>query len=73
MIIQPKPQVPNDPRYKALDRAMKKLGYARSSLIESLHAAQEAFGFLDDEPMKFVAASKRVPHLTTKESTLKNV
>jgi hypothetical protein len=44
-----KPTVPNDPRYKALDRAMKKMGYEKSSLIESLHAAQEAFGFLDDE------------------------
>ncbi len=61
MLLSVKPQVPNDPRYKALDRAMKKLGYAKSSLIESLHAAQEAFGFLDDEPMKFVAASLRLP------------
>ncbi len=54
-------EIPKDPRFKALDRTMKKLGYAKSSLIESLHAAQEAFGFLDDEAMKFVAASLRLP------------
>jgi bidirectional [NiFe] hydrogenase diaphorase subunit len=56
-----KPEVLNDSHCKALDRAMKKLGYAKSSLIESLHAMQEAFGFLDDEPVKFVGASFRLP------------
>lgn len=56
-----RPKVPDDSRYKALDRAMRKLGYAKSSLIESLHAAQEAFGFLDDDAMKFVAESLNVP------------
>lgn len=56
-----RPKVPNDPRYKALDRAMRKLGYAKSALIESLHAAQEAFGFLDDDAMKFVALSLNLP------------
>jgi bidirectional [NiFe] hydrogenase diaphorase subunit len=60
-MIFARPQIPQDPRFKALERTMKKLGYDKSSLIESLHAAQEAFGFLDDEAMKFVAASLRLP------------
>jgi bidirectional [NiFe] hydrogenase diaphorase subunit len=52
---------PQDPRYKALERAMRKHGFAKSSLIESLHAAQEAFGYLDDEAMRFVAKGLKLP------------
>ncbi len=40
---------------------MKKHGYARNSLIEVLHAAQEAFGYLEDEVMKFIALSLQLP------------
>lgn len=50
-----------DPRYKALERAMRKHGFAKSSLIESLHAAQESFGYLDDDAMRFIAKHLKLP------------
>lgn len=51
----------DDKRYKALTRAMKKHGYKRNSLIEVLHSAQEGFGFLENDVMKFVAESLQLP------------
>lgn len=40
---------------------MRRLGYAPHALVESLHAAQEAFGYLDKPAMQFVATGLRVP------------
>jgi bidirectional [NiFe] hydrogenase diaphorase subunit len=40
---------------------MRRHGYARDALIETLHTVQQSFGFLDRESLKFVAASLRVP------------
>lgn len=60
MYVRPKPPE-DDGRYKSLVRAMKKNGYKKSSLIEVLHSAQGAFGYLEDEVMKFIAASLQVP------------
>lgn len=60
-ITQQRPPLPSDPRYKTLDRTLKKFGYKKTSLIESLHAAQETFGFLEDDVMKFIAASLKLP------------
>jgi len=56
-----RPKLPDDPRYKALDRTMRKLGYDRHALIETLHSAQETFGFLEDDAMKFIARSLGLP------------
>lgn len=44
-----------DNRYKMLDQAMKRLGYEKSSLLEVLHVAQETFGYLDKDALKFIA------------------
>jgi bidirectional [NiFe] hydrogenase diaphorase subunit len=52
---------PSDPRWKLLDAAMRRAGRKPSALIESLHAAQEAFGYLDDDSMRYVASTLRVP------------
>ncbi len=60
MYVRPNPPS-EDKRFKALIREMKKHGYERNSLIETLHAAQESFGFLSDEVMRFVAASLQLP------------
>lgn len=61
-MIDKKPIPPSDDkRYKALIREMKRHGYARNSLIEVLHCAQESFGFLEDDVMKFVANSLKLP------------
>ena len=40
---------------------MRKNGYARHALIETLHVVQSSFGFLDDDAIRFVAKSLRVP------------
>ena len=40
---------------------MRRHGFARDALIETLHTVQEYFGYLDKPSLKFVAASLRVP------------
>ncbi|MGE4295496.1 MAG: bidirectional hydrogenase complex protein HoxE [Campylobacterales bacterium] len=50
-----------DTRYKQIDKTMRKLGYERSALIEALHTAQEVFGYLENDVLKFIAQSLRLP------------
>ncbi len=50
-----------DNRYKMVERTMKKLGYERSALIETLHTAQESFGYLEKETLKFIARRLKLP------------
>ena len=52
----------NDKRYKLLEATMRKHGYTGHALIESLHTAQESFGFLDDHTLLHVARSLRLPY-----------
>jgi bidirectional [NiFe] hydrogenase diaphorase subunit len=40
---------------------MRKSGFARHALIETLHTVQSSFGYLDDAAIRFVALSLRVP------------
>ena len=40
---------------------MRKSGFARHALIETLHTVQSSFGYLDEEAIRFVARSLRVP------------
>jgi len=40
---------------------MRKNGFARQALIETLHTVQSSFGYLDDDSIRFVARSLRVP------------
>jgi len=40
---------------------MRRHGQAAHALIETLHTVQEAFGFLDDVGLRYVALSLRVP------------
>jgi bidirectional [NiFe] hydrogenase diaphorase subunit len=44
-----------DARFKAVDRALKRLHYQQDALIEVLHVAQEAFGYLDEGLLIYVA------------------
>lgn len=41
---------------------MKKLGYDRSALIETLHTAQETFGYLENDTLKFIAKKLKLPY-----------
>lgn len=51
-----------DDRYKMVEKTMKKLGYEKSALIETLHSAQETFGYLENETLKFVARRLKLPY-----------
>lgn len=50
-----------DPRFKMVDRTLKRFQYQEDALIEVLHTAQEAFGFLDEELLVYVARQLRLP------------
>jgi bidirectional [NiFe] hydrogenase diaphorase subunit len=52
---------PDDKRWKLVVATMRKHGYAPDALIEALHAVQDAFGYLDDDSLRFAAAQLHVP------------
>ena len=57
-----KPAPPNqDKRWRLVDATMRRLGQHSRGLIETLHTVQEAFGYLDEDALRYVAASLRVP------------
>jgi bidirectional [NiFe] hydrogenase diaphorase subunit len=51
----------NDKRWKIVNGTMRRHGFARHALIETLHTVQTSFGYLDDDSIRFVARSLRVP------------
>jgi bidirectional [NiFe] hydrogenase diaphorase subunit len=56
------PPLPSDDkRWKIVSGTMRKNGFARHALIETLHTVQSSFGYLDDDSIRFVAQSLRVP------------
>jgi bidirectional [NiFe] hydrogenase diaphorase subunit len=63
MLASPQKLAPpsEDKRWRIVAATMRRHGYASSALIETLHSVQEAFGYLDDEALRYVAASLRVP------------
>lgn len=57
-----KPAPPNqDKRWKLVDATIRRQGAHPRGLIESLHTVQEAFGYLDEQALRYVAMSLRVP------------
>jgi bidirectional [NiFe] hydrogenase diaphorase subunit len=59
---QAKPPLPSDDkRWKLVNATMRRNGYAGHALIETLHSVQDAFGFLDEGSLRFVAASLDLP------------
>jgi len=62
MLQTAKAQPPSDDkRWRIVEATMRRNGYRRSALIETLHTVQETFGFLDEESLTFVAGSLRLP------------
>ncbi len=51
----------SDRRLKRIDITMKRNQYKPDALIEVLHAAQEAFGYLDEEVLAHVAHGLKLP------------
>ncbi len=63
MLTFPKKIAPpsDDKRWRLVDATMRRHGHAPSSLIETLHTVQEAFGYLDQDALRYISASLRVP------------
>ena len=60
-VFTPPPLPSDDKRWKIVNGTMRKNGFARHALIETLHTVQSSFGYLDDTAIRFVAQSLRVP------------
>jgi bidirectional [NiFe] hydrogenase diaphorase subunit len=57
-----RPALPSDDkRWRIVNGTMRRHGFARDALIETLHTVQESFGYLDKTSLRFVAESLRVP------------
>lgn len=50
-----------DRRLKRLDITMKRHQYKADALIEVLHAAQEAFGYLEEDVLAYIARGLKLP------------
>ncbi len=51
----------DDKRWKLVNGTMRRNGYARHALIETLHSVQGSFGYLDEPSLRYVAASLDLP------------
>jgi len=61
-VTRPKPPAPStDKRWNLVNAAMRRNGYADHALIEALHSVQEAFGYLDETALIYVAESLDLP------------
>ncbi len=50
-----------DRRYKTLDMTLKRNRYQPDALIEVLHKAQESFGYLEVEVLRYIAHQLKLP------------
>ena len=50
-----------DRRFKKIDIAMKRNQFRADALIEVLHIAQEAFGYLEEDTLTYVARGLKIP------------
>jgi bidirectional [NiFe] hydrogenase diaphorase subunit len=51
----------DDKRWRIVEATMRRNGFKRDALIETLHTVQESFGFLDEDSLRYVSASLRAP------------
>jgi bidirectional [NiFe] hydrogenase diaphorase subunit len=62
-VMYARPSPPSDDkRWKIVETRMRRMGDRPAALIEALHAAQEAFGYLDEDALHYVGDSLGVPH-----------
>ena len=50
-----------DKRWKLVDATIRRHGRQGQALIECLHTLQECFGYLDEQGLRYLAVSLRVP------------
>jgi bidirectional [NiFe] hydrogenase diaphorase subunit len=54
-------QAAGDKRFKILEAHIKKCQFQQDALIEILHKAQELFGYLEDDVLRYVAWQLKLP------------
>jgi len=50
-----------DRRWKLVRHTMQKHNFSKRALIETLHVIQDAFGYIDDEAIAYVAQELKIP------------
>lgn len=55
------PKAEGDRRFKKIDITMKRNQYRSDALIEVLHIAQEAFGYLEEDTLTYIARGLKLP------------
>ncbi len=50
-----------DERFELVDRHLRRVHYAQDQLIETLHVAQDVFGYLSEDVLTYVARALRLP------------
>ncbi|MBM3860048.1 MAG: NAD(P)H-dependent oxidoreductase subunit E [Verrucomicrobia bacterium] len=50
-----------DPRFADLDRTMESYNFDPTSLIQILHAAQQMFGYLSADVLRYISTSLKLP------------
>lgn len=61
-VLRAKPAAPSDDkRWRIVEMRMRRLGNRPDALIEALHSAQEAFGYIDDDALRYISDSLAVP------------
>jgi bidirectional [NiFe] hydrogenase diaphorase subunit len=64
-VARVKPPAPSDDkRWRIVETRMRRLGNRPDALIEALHSAQEAFGYIDDGALRYVGNTLSVPPST---------
>jgi len=61
MLNNPPIPHPEDKRWRIVVGTMRRHGFAPEALIETLHTVQSTFGYIEQEALRFVANSLRVP------------
>lgn len=51
----------DDKRWRLVEAVMRRYGYSGDALIETLHAVQETYGYIEEEIMRRVASALNLP------------
>ena len=55
------PHPSGDDRFNLIDKHLRRVQYGQDHLIETLHLAQDVFGYLDDGILLYLATALRLP------------
>ena len=55
------PHPSGDPRFGALDNTLEHYDYEPTALIQVLHAAQQLFGYLSADVIRYIASALKLP------------